>query len=235
MAKLSKPFEKISALALLTLAACGGAADPRFPERADATPVVAIVSSPSASARLEAGELAVARSSFEADLTAAPGRLERLIDLAVAYALDGHRDAARHLLDTAIAEGDERVQQDALVNLGELYAMEGYLTAAAAHFETARSIDPTRAGPYYALALFADGRGDLEGARDALREALRLDPDGSVRDALVMIQPDERLHLSALLALAAGDRARAEPLLRELAKGRYPSLSAAAERHLAEP
>ena len=49
------------------------------------------------------------------------------------------------------------------------------------------------------------------------------------------VLPEEALHLEALVALAAGDRARAEPLLRELARGRFASLAAAAERHLAEP
>lgn len=231
----SKRFEKIVTLALLALAACGGAADPRLADRADATPVAAVASTPAAAARLQSGNLAAARTAFEADLSAAPDRLGSLIDLAVSYAIDGHLDAARRLLDAAVAEGDARVQQAALVNLGELYAIEGYLAAAAAHFETARSIDPRRAGPHYALALFADGRGDLDGAREALREALRLDPDGAAREALVTVQPEERLHLTALVALAAGDRARAEPLLRELSKGRYPALAAAAERHLAEP
>ena len=40
--------------------------------------------------------------------------------------------------------------------------------------------------------------------------------------------------MKPLIALAAGDRARAEPLLRELARGRFAPLAAAAERHLAE-
>jgi Tfp pilus assembly protein PilF len=235
VSKRSKPFEKIAAFAVLTLAACGGGADPRFPERADSTPVLSIVSSAATASRLEGGDLPAARAAIEADLSASPERLEGLIDLAVAYGIDGHFDAARRLLDAAVAEGDAGVQQAALQNLGELYAVEGYLTAASAHFETARSIDPTRPGPHYALALFADGRGDHDGARDALREALRLDPDGAVREALVTLQPEERLHLAALLALAAGDRARAEPILRELAKSRFPSLVAAAEHHLAEP
>jgi tetratricopeptide (TPR) repeat protein len=127
------------------------------------------------------------------------------------------------------------VQQAALVNLGELYALEGYLPAAAAHLETARSIDPAQPAPHYALALLASARGDVPGAAASLREALRLDPDGAVRDALVTVQPDEALHLAALIALSAGDRGRAEPLLRALAQSRFPTLAAAADRHLAEP
>lgn len=233
--KSSTSFEKMAALALLTLTACGGIADPRFPDGADATPVVGMVSTPSTAARLRAPDLTAARAAFEADLSSDPDRLERLVDLAVSYALDGHFDAARRLLDAAVAEGDARVQQAALVNLGELYALEGYLGAAAAHLETARSIDPDRAGPHYALALLADGRGDAAGALAAIQAALRLDPDGAVRATLVTVLPEEALHLEALVAVAAGDRGRAEPLLRELARGRFAPLAAAAERHLAEP
>ena len=196
---------------------------------------MAIASSPASAAKLLSGDLSGARSSLESDLSADPERLDPLIDLAVSYAMDGHFDASRRLLDAAIAEGSAPAQQAALVNLGELYAIEGYLTAAAAHLDTARSIDPSRPGPHYALALLADGRGDFDGARDALREAIRLDPDGAVRDALVTVKPEEKLHLAALLAWSAGDRARAEPLFRALAQGRYPSLATAAERHLAEP
>jgi Tfp pilus assembly protein PilF len=232
VSKFPKTLEKLVALAALALAACGPAADPRL---ADGSPVVAVVSTAGSAARLRAGDPAAARAAFEADLSGDPDRLDALNDLAVSYALDGHVDAARRLLDTAVAEGDARVQQAALVNLGELYALEGYLDAALAHLETARSIDPTRAAPHYALALLADGRGDFETADAALREALRLDPDGAAREPLVAIQPEEAVHLAALVALAAGDRVRAAPLLRALADGRSPALAAAAERHLAEP
>jgi Tfp pilus assembly protein PilF len=232
--KPPKTHAKLAALAALSLAACGVGADPRPSDWADGTPVVAFVSSPATAAKLQTGDLAAARTALEADLSGDPDRLDALNDLAVSYCLDGHLDAARRLFDTAVAEGDARVQQAALVNLGELFALEGYLTAAAAHLETARSIDPSRPGPHYALALLADGRGDFEGASAALREALRLDPDGVVRDSLVTLQPEEAQHLSALVALTLGDRARAEPLLRALAQGRFPTLAVAAERHLAE-
>jgi Tfp pilus assembly protein PilF len=235
LSKTATPLGKFPVLAALALAACGGVADPRLPDRADAVPVVAIASSGVTAGRLQSGDLNGARNALEADLSADPDRLDSLIDLAVSYAIDGHFDAARQLLDAAIAEGDGRVQQAALVNLGELYALEGYLTAAVAHLETARSIDPSRAAPHYALALLADGRGDFDGAREALRVAVRLDPDGAVRDSLVTVQPEERVHLTALLAWSAGDRGRAEPLFRELSQGRYPSLATSAARHLAEP
>jgi tetratricopeptide (TPR) repeat protein len=235
LSKSSTSLGKVTSLALLTLTACGGAEDAWLPDRADSTPVVGMVSSAATAERLRAPDLTAARAGFEADLSSDPDRLERLVDLAVSYAVAGHFDAARQLLDAAIAEGDAEVQQAALVNLGELHAIEGYLGAAVAHLETARSIDPARAGPHYALALLADGRGDDAGARASLREALRLDPDGEVRASLVTVLPEEALHLEALVALAAGDRARAEPLLRDLARGRFAPLAAAAERHLAEP
>ena len=197
MPKISKPFGKVVALAALSLAACGAGDELRQPGASDATPVVAVVSTPSTASRLQAGELVAARTALEADLSGDPDRLDALNDLAVSYCLDGHVDAARRLFDAAVAEGDARVQQAALVNLGELYALEGYLSAAVAHLETARSIDPGRPAPHYALALLADGRGDFEGASAALREALRLDPDGAAREALVAVQPEEALHLAA--------------------------------------
>jgi Tfp pilus assembly protein PilF len=234
VSKTSKPFGKWLPFAAVALAACGGAADPRFPDRADAIPVLAVVSSSGAADRLQGSDRAAARNAFEAALSADPEQLTSLIDLAVAYSIDGHVDAARQLLDAAVAEGDAPVQQAALVNLGELYALEGFPAAAAAHLETARSIDPAVAGPHYALALLADGRGDSDGARASLREALRLDPSGAVRDSFVTLHPEEGVHLAALVAWGTGDRARAEPLFRQLAQGRFPSLVAAAERHLAE-
>jgi len=232
--KFSKSLEKAVTLAALSLAACGVGADPRLPDSADSTPIAAVASTPASAAKLVSGDLGAARAAFEASLSGDPDRLDALVDLAVSYRLDGHFDAARRLFDTAIAEGDAQVQQDALVNLGGLYALEGYLPAAAAHLETARSIDPSRPGPHYALALLADARGDVEGAAAALREALRVDPDGVYRDALVAAQPEEAQHLWALVALALGDRPRAAPLLHALAQGRFPTLAAAAERHLAE-
>ena len=103
-----------------------------------------------------------------------PDRLAALNDLAVSYLIEGHADAARRLLDEVVASGTPREQQAALVNLGELYAAEGYVSAAQAYLETARAIDPARPEPWYALALLADGRGDLDLAASTLSEALRL-------------------------------------------------------------
>jgi Tfp pilus assembly protein PilF len=231
----SPSLDKLAALAALALAACGTGADARLGETSEAAPVLAVASTAATSARLRSGDLAAARVALEADLSNDPDRLDALNDLAVSYCLDGHFDAARRLLDTAVAEGDSRVQQAALVNLGELYALEGYLPAAAAHLETARSIDPGHPVPHYALALLANLRGDTAAAGASLREALRLDAEGTVRDALVTLHPDEALHLDALVALFSGDRPRAEPLLRALAQSRFPTLAAAAERNLAEP
>jgi FimV-like protein len=173
-----------------------------------------------------------ARSAFEAALAANPDRLSALNDLAVSYVLDGHGDAARRLLDEVVSSGTPAEQQAALVNLGELYAAEGYVSAAAAFLETARSIDSSRAEPFYALALLADARGDLAGGRAALRDALRRDEGGAARAGLAYVYPEERVHLEALVAEAAGDSS-ARDRWRELAAGRFAALAAAAERHLA--
>jgi len=222
-------------LALLALSACGGTDDSRLAVRDDAAPAVAALASPGGpgSALLRSGDLAGARTAFEAELSGDPERLAPLNDLAVSYYLEGHLDAARRLLDEVVASGSPREQQAALVNLGELCAVEGHREAAQAYLESARSIDATRAEPLYALALLADARGDRAGARVALREALRLD-DGTGRAALAFAFPEERRHLDGLLAAQAGDRARAEAAWRELAAGRFPALAAAAARHLAD-
>jgi len=58
----------------------------------------------------------------------------------VSYYLDGRFEAARQLLDEVVARGTPREQQAALVNLGELYALDGYVSAARAHLESARAL-----------------------------------------------------------------------------------------------
>ena len=225
-----------SALALaLVLAGCGGtASEARQASRADAAPVVATLADPASPGadRLRAGDLAGARAAFEAALGADPDRLSALNDLAVSYVLDGHGDAARRLLDEVVSQGTPVEQQAALVNLGELYSGEGYVSAAGAYLETARSIDPQRPEPIYAVALLADVRGDLGAARSAVREALRRDEGGAARAALAYVYPEERVHLEALVAEAAGDPAARERW-RDLAAGRFAPLATAAERHLA--
>jgi Flp pilus assembly protein TadD len=186
------------------------------------------------SAELRAGQLVEARSGFESSLRADPDRMEALNDLAVSYHLEGRFEAARQLLDEVVARGTPREQQLALVNLAELYAIDGYLGAAQAHLDGARGIDPARAEPAYALALLADAAGGGEAAR-WIQEAQRLDADGAARRSLAFVYPEERLHLEALLAEASGDRSAAQARWRELRAGRFPALAAAAQRHLGEP
>lgn len=220
----------------LALQACGGT-DDRLYVREDAVPVLATLAEPgSAGARqLRAGDLTQARATYEAALTADPDRLASLNDLAVSYYLEGHLDAARRLLDEVVAAGAPREQQAALVNLGELYALDGHAEAAQAYFETARGIDPARPEPVYALALLEDLRGDPANARALVREAARLDGDGAARAGLAYVYVEERQHLDALLAEAAGDRALAQSLWRELSGSRLAAIAAAAGRRLVEP
>ena len=227
------PHKRSAAALALLLAACGGT-EARLAANGDGAPVLATLASPAGTGadRLRAGDLAGARASFEADLAQDPDRLSALNDLAVSYVLEGHGDAARRLLDEVVAAGSPAEQQAALVNLGELYAAEGYVAAARAYFETARSLDPAQPEPLYALALLADSRGDLPLARATLREALRRDDGGAARAALAYVYPEERVHLEALVAEATGDPAARERF-RELAAGRFAALAAAAERHLA--
>jgi Tfp pilus assembly protein PilF len=227
------PYKRSAAALALLLAACGGT-EARLAANADGAPVLATLASPAGTGadRLRAGDLSGARASFEADLAQDPDRLSALNDLAVSYVLEGHGDAARRLLDEVVAAGSPAEQQAALVNLGELYAAEGYVAAARAYFETARSLDPAQPEPLYALALLADSRGDLPLARGTLREALQRDDGGAARAALAYVYREERVHLEALVAEATGDPAARERF-RELAAGRFAALAAAAERHLA--
>jgi len=233
---LSTRLGKFPLVAVAALAACGGAADPRLAVGEEATPAAAALLAPASpgAVLLRGADLTQARAAFEAELSADPDRLSALNDLAVSYLLEGHLDAAGRLLDEVVAKGTPREQQLALLNLGELYAVEGHREAAQAYLSTARELDPTRAEPLYAQALLADARGDLAGARAALREALRLD-DGAARQALVFAFPEERRHLDALVAEQAGQRVAASDAWRELSAGRIPALAAAAARHLGEP
>ena len=232
----SSRLGKFPLIALVALAACGGAEASRLAIREDSTPAVAALASPATAgaALLFSGDLSGARAAFEAELSSRPDQLGALNDLAVGYFLDGHVDAARRLLDEVVASGTPRQQQAALLNLGALYAVEGHATAAQAYLEAARAIDLTRPEPLYALALLADARGEGALARAALREAVRLD-DGTARAAFAFPFSEGRRHLDGLLAELAGDAAAASATWRELAGSRFPALAGAAQRHLAEP
>jgi Tfp pilus assembly protein PilF len=236
VSNLSNRLGKSPVLALLALAACGGAPELRPPIREEAAPAAAALASPAGpgAALMRSGDLGGARVAFEVELAGDPERLAALNDLAVSYFLEGHLDAARRLLDEVVASGSPREQQAALLNLGELYAVEGHAEAARAYLESARGVDASRPEPLYALALLASGRGDAALARALLREAARLD-DGSGRAALVFAFGEERRHLEALEAEVSGDRALSDARWRELAQGRFPALAQAAARRLAEP
>jgi len=219
--------------ALALVAACGGQEPSARVVGAPVAGVRVQVAGPG-TAELRAGQLAAARGGFESVVRADPERIDALNDLAVAYRLEGHLEAARQLLDEVVIRGAPREQQAALVNLADLYSDDGYLSAAQAHLEAAREIDARRAEPVYALALLADARGDADAARLAA-DALRLDPDGAARRFLVFASPEARAHFEALFAEAAGERAMAQARWRELRAGRVPVLAQAAQRHLEAP
>jgi FimV-like protein len=233
--KPSTSLGKFPLLALLALAACGGAEPSRLAVREDSTPGLAAITSPTTGGAvlLFAGDLAGARAAYESELASNPDQLAALNDLAVGYLLDGHVDAARRLLDEVVASGSPRQQQAALLNLGSLYAVEGHATAAQAYLAAARGLDLTRPEPHYALALLADARGDAAACRLALLEAVRLD-DGTARAAFAFPFREGRRHLDALLAEQAGDGPAAMAAWRDLAQGRFPALAGAARRHLLE-
>lgn len=227
------PRSAVALAAAIFLAACGEV-EPPIAAHGDGAPLLAVLAAPEGTGaeRLRGGDLAGARAAYEVELAADPDRLAPLNDLAVTYVLDGHGDAGRRLLDEVVASGRPAEQQAALVNLGELYASEGYVSTAQAYLETARSLDPARPEPLYALALLADSRGDLDGARGWLREAMSRDEGGAARAAFAYVYPEERVHLEAMVAEQLGDAGAAERW-RELAGGRFAALAAAAERRLA--
>jgi Flp pilus assembly protein TadD len=234
---MGRPSKSV-ALAALVAASCGGQWEAeRTPGRVDAAPLMAVVtqSSNAGMTELRSGNLAGARSAFELALGADPNQVAALNDLAVAYYLEERFDAARQLLDEVVARGGAREQQAALVNLGELCALDGYVSAAQAHLASARGLDPTRPEPLYALSLLSDARGDGASARAQLKEALRLDEGGRARQGLAFAYPEERLHLEALLAELVGDREEASVRWREIETGRFAVLAAAARRHLGGP
>jgi Flp pilus assembly protein TadD len=226
----------IPAMFLILLAACGGQVD-AAPRRSAGAPLASALAAPAAPATREfrAGRISEARALLEGALAKDPDGLGALNDLAVTYAAEERFDAARQLFEEALARGGPLEQQMALVNLGELYALEGYFSAALAHLVSARAIDPTRPEPSYALALLADARGDRSGSAGALATALAADPVGTARKDLVFLYPEERLHLEALVADATGDAPVAAARFRELARGRFPALAQAAQRRLEEP
>ena len=219
--------------ALAVLTACGGQ-DPAA--RPGGYPVAGVLvrSSGPGSAEVRSGQLAAARSGFESLVRGDPERMDALNDLAVAYHLEGHSEAARQLLDEVVARGGSQEQQAALVNLAGLYALQGYLPVAQAHVDAARGVDLSRPEPLYAAALLADARADAAAAVALARQALRADEGGRCRQELAFASPEERLHLEALLAEATGDRLGAAERWRELRGGRFAALAAAAERHLGE-
>ncbi|HEX9290146.1 MAG TPA: tetratricopeptide repeat protein [Anaeromyxobacteraceae bacterium] len=225
------------AMLVATLAACGGELEAASPRRAESAPLLAALADPAgpATGDLRSGRLPAARARLEASLASDPDTIAALNDLAVSYSMEERFDAARQLLDEVLTRGGAREQQAALVNLGELYAVDGYLTAAHAHLASAKAIDASRPEPAYALALLADARGDRAGAAAALREALESDRSGAARRELAFLYPEERLHLDALVADAMGDATTADARWRELARGRFQALAQAAQRHLEEP
>jgi Flp pilus assembly protein TadD len=222
-------------LATAALFACGGEVE-SLPRRTDGAPLLATLAGEAPSTReLRAGRLLEARARLEGTLAADPDRVAALNDLAVSYYLEARFDAARQLLEEAVNRGGAREQQAALVNLAELYAVDGYLTAAQAYLGSARAIDPARPEPAYALALLADARGDRVGALALIRSALRADDGGAARRHFAFAYSEERTHLEALVAEASGDTAGADARWRELRAGRFPALAQAAQKHLDEP
>jgi tetratricopeptide (TPR) repeat protein len=229
-----RAFRTSLVVATVALAACGGQVEPA-PRRVDGVPLLATLSGLGmpGTRELRMGRLPEARARLEMVLASDPDQVAALNDLAVTYYLEARFDAARQLLEETINRGGAREQQAALVNLAELYAVDGYLTAAQAYLGSARAIDPARPEPLFALALLADARGDRASALSLMRAALRADDLGVARRGFAFAYGEERQHLDALVAEAQGEPAGER--WRELRAGRFPVLAQVAQRHLEEP
>lgn len=164
-----------------------------------------------AAARLEsqAGEAAAAEEMLRQALELSPDDLELINQLAIAQAQQGEFDEARATLER-VAESNDILQ----ANLAQVYLQAGQNRAAAQVLEPLLERHPNDAElyTYYGVAL---GRtGALQQARDALEQALSLDPDLELADRalrdveqqaeLTRGEPVEALNPEASMAFEAG-------------------------------
>jgi O-antigen polymerase len=94
-------------------------------------------------------------------------------------------DRARALAALRALVADDPNHPDHQLQLGVALALDDQFAAAAGHFELAADLAPERAAPLIDLAAARERRGDLEGARDAAKEALGRDPHDPTARALV--------------------------------------------------
>ncbi len=112
-----------------------------------------------------ASAIADARAGYVAALTRAAGLLLE--------AGDPKRAAA--CLETALG-AHRKLPPDLVRDLGHAQLAAGDLDAARLSFQALSRLRPMKPAPHYQLAVIAARKGDLEGAREELLLALRLDP-----------------------------------------------------------
>ncbi len=154
------------------------------------------------------GELAAARSVYEAVLARTPQHFDALHLLGVLSLQTGDAKQAAALIEQALASASPHPQHaDAHVNLGTALKALGRLDDALAAFARATTLNPRHADAHYNRGNLLRTHGDLDTARASFEAALRLRPgDAQASYGLGLILA-ERGETNA--AIAALETARA--------------------------
>jgi Flp pilus assembly protein TadD len=108
-------------------------------------------------------------------LAALPASAAGELEKAQALWMQGQRESAQQMIRTALASNpnDARLR----FALATMQMEQGQLAEAERALLALTQDHPDLADPFNNLAVIRAGRGDLEGARDALEQALRLQPE----------------------------------------------------------
>ena len=120
----------------------------------------------------------VAQEALEAVIAIAPDQVNLYQELANLYTRTGQIEKAQEMMDK-VAELGGDLDPNALYNLGANAVNSGDQEAAVRYFEGAIAAKPDFAEAYLRLGFARLNLGNLEGAAEALRKYLELDPEGS--------------------------------------------------------
>lgn len=151
------------------------------------------------------GELAAARSIYQAVLAQTPQHFDALHLLGVLSLQTGDAQQAATLIAQALASAPPQPQHaDANVNLGTALKALGRLDDALAAFARATTLNPRHAAAHYNRGNLLRTRGDLDTARASFEAALRLRPnDAEASYGLGLILAERGETIAAIAALEA--------------------------------